>query len=57
MQSLDFLFIGDRQLEAWRTTRQLGYVANSIAAEIDTSKWDTVPFEALKRWLESLAYL
>lgn len=58
MQTLDFLLVGDQQLEA--IAEQLasaGYVANSVVADIDIERWETVPMDVLTRWLEILAYL
>jgi hypothetical protein len=59
MQTLDFLFVGEKKLE--NLTDQLnrmGYVANRLTSpNLDLSQWNTVPFAAMVRWLENLGQL
>lgn len=58
LETLDFLLIGDAQLQTVaEQLGRVGYVANSLAAEVDASQWESVPFDALSRWLEILGYL
>lgn len=58
LETLDFLLIGDARLQTVaEQLGRVGYVANSLAAEVDASQWESVPFDALSRWLEILGYL
>jgi serine protease Do len=59
LQTLDFLFVGDRQLESVADQlNRLGYAANWISTpDWDGEDWDAVPMAAIGRWLELLDYL
>jgi serine protease Do len=59
METIDFLMIGDRQLEAVaeRLSSQ-GYSANWLAVpEWDSEDWKKIPMQSIEQWLESLDYL
>ncbi|MBX3424012.1 MAG: PDZ domain-containing protein [Pirellulaceae bacterium] len=59
LQTMDFLFVSDKPLDPLvERLNRLGYVTHAVVApDIDTSKWNTVPFATLARWLESLGQL
>lgn len=57
MQSIDFLLVGEeKKLEpAAESLTKKGYAANVQAAGgLDIGKWETLPTQAVQRWLEGL---
>ncbi len=58
LQTLDFLLIGDKRLEAIAgNLNRLGHVANFLSPpNLEPDKWATVPQQQIARWLEFLGY-
>jgi serine protease Do len=58
LQTIDFLLVGAKMEPVAEQLNALGFVANSLNPPgLDLAKWNTVPMEAIIKWLESLGHI
>lgn len=58
LQTLDFLVVGGKAEALVEQLNLMGFVANFLnPAGLDVSKWNSVPMDAISKWLESLGHI